>query len=509
MSVLPLLLSYLAIRTVLWTALLYLTQPVLTLDVLEHLAWGREWRWVYTNHPGLPAWLNEIFYSAGGVFALSLLSPLCTAAAVGAAYYTARLFVAPRLALVAALSLEGVIYFNVLAVEFNHNVTQLAACAGLVAVAGRMFLRPAGGGRDDGALAGWGLLGLVAAVAMFAKYSSALFLFTLLAWSIAAPAARQHWKTTGPWFALLVFLLWNIPQLFALADLQFSPLRFAMSRAGNAENWVAHLLQPLRFFAAQAGAFLLAAILCAVALTGGNSAADADATASTPPDKTRRSFLFAVAFGPLLLALFISLIFGLRLRSMWGAAMLTFVPLWVFVAFPRPLRWRRWVAAFAVVAVVAPLSAVAIQSGAPFFNGRGKRIHYPGAEIAAKAEELWRAAHPAAPLCYVAGPKHIASLTAFYAAPRLSAVLDGDWQKSFWTTRDEFRKYGGIIVWAADNGRRQAAPPAYAAELANVGEDAEVGEVYSFKWKTEADLPLLKIGFALASPQESGGECPR
>ena len=501
-----LLFYYLIVRTALWTLLLYFTQPSPPLDVVEHLAWGREWLLVYAHHPGLPAWLNEIFYSVGGVFALSLLSPLCTAAAIGAAYYTARLFVVPRLALVIALSLEGVLYFNVLAVEFNHNILQLATCAWLVGIVGRLFLRPAKTRVNPRELLGWGVLGIVAAVTMFAKYSSLLFLVPLFVWSVAAPAARLHWKTLGPWVALVVFLGFNIPQLLALVELRFAPMQFALSRANDADRWADYLLYPLRFFGAQVGAFALAGILCIVALKN-NKKENAKKENVTSPDEMQRQFLFVAAFGALLLALFISLIFGLRLRSMWGAAMLTFIPLWVFVSFPRPLNWRRWFVAFTVVTLLAPFAAVVIQVGGPFIKGRGKRIHYPGAAIAAKAEDLWQKAHPSAPLCYVVGAKHIASLTALYARPRLSTVIDGNWEKSFWTTRDQFRDFGGIIVWAADDGRRKSSPPAYAAELANAAGESEAGEVYNFRWQTAANLPPLKIGFIIVAPQKTSTKC--
>ena len=499
------LLCYLAARTVLWTVLLHVTQPTLPMDVLEHLAWGREWKLVYAHHPGLPAWLNEIFYTVGGVFALSLLAPLCTAVAIGAAYYTARIFVPPQTALVAALSLEGVLYFNVLAVEFNHNIVQLAACAWLVGITARQFLAAPTTILSISTLGGWALLGLVAVLTLLAKYSSVLFLLVLLLWSVAMQQPRKHWQTVGPWVAVTVGVLLNIPQLLALTELNFAPLHFALARADGTLGWYAHILYPLRFFVAQAGVFTLAGILCIVALTGGTGKlVTAD---TTHPQQARFWFLFAAAFGPLILAMCLSLLFGFRLRSMWGTAMLTFVPLWILAVFPRPLNWRRWRTVFIVVAFITPLAVAAIQIGGPYLNQRGKRIHYPSEAIAAKASDLWQVAHPNTPLCYVVGAKHIASLVAFYADARPSAVLDGDWQKNFWTTPGEFQHYGGIIVWVADDGRQKSQPPAYVAELGSKVKDGD--GVYSFRWQTKTDLPPLKVGFALVAPQISAQECPR
>jgi 4-amino-4-deoxy-L-arabinose transferase-like glycosyltransferase len=121
---------YLIARFVIWTVVIWLTQPTLPLDVLEHLAWGKEWRLVYSSHPGLPAWINEAVHItfSGNHLALSAISPFFSCVAIWAVWQLARdTLKNNNTAAIAALSLEGVFYFNISAIEFNHNVAQLTA----------------------------------------------------------------------------------------------------------------------------------------------------------------------------------------------------------------------------------------------------------------------------------------------------------------------------------------------------------------------------------------------
>ena len=491
--------AWLAIRAILWTALLWLTQPTLPLDVLEHLAWGREWRIAYAHHPGLPAWINEALNLAtgGSRLALSATAPVATSAAMAAVWLLARRMTDDRRAAVAALSLEGAWYFNVAATEFNHNVLQLAACAWLFFLAHLAFVKD---GEKKSALFVWTALGAVAALSLYAKYSSALFLLAALAWSACDTRARPQWKTFGPWLSLIVFAGLTTPQVLALVDLHFAPLQFALDRAGDARKWTHHIVHPLRFGAAQLGAVLPALLLIFLArgkLMNGNANASANAFGAADAN---RVFILIAAFGPLGLALLLSAVGGWRFKSMWGAAMISFIPLWALWAFSgaRELHWRRWRIGTVSIAALAALVVAGINVGSPYWSGRGKRIHYPAEEIAAYVESEWRARHPDSPLRFAAGPMHMASLVSFYAPSRPSAILGGDWADSFWATPEDFARDGGAIVWTINDGKRTDIPP---PEFAADYPDAERVPDFSARWKTAANIPPMKIGVILVAPQ--------
>ena len=267
--------TWLIIRTLLWTALLVFTQPTLPLDVLEHLAWGREWRLVYSHHPGLPAWINETLniLTGGSHLALSMTTPLATTAAMAGVWCLARRLTDSPRAAAAALSLEGVWYFNITATEFNHNLLQLAICAWLFFLLHRCFVGAPAGDSDAAEQTGhkqarrdwqvWALLGAAAALSLWAKYSSVLFLAAAGIWSLVDARAKDKWWTFGPWLALLVFIALTLPQLWALAGLQFAPFQFALDRAASGDDgrWLDHIVHPLRFGAAQLLAVLPALLL--------------------------------------------------------------------------------------------------------------------------------------------------------------------------------------------------------------------------------------------------------
>ncbi len=490
--------AWLLVRTVLWTLLLFFTQPTLPLDVLEHLAWGREWRLVYAHHPGLPAWINEALNLAtgGSRLALSATAPVSVSLAMAAVWLLAKRVVSEPRALVAMLSLEGIWYFNVVATEFNHNILQLAACAWLFYLTHRAFV-----GKSD--YRHWIALGLVAALSLYAKYSAVLSLLAAFAWSVAAPATRKRWQTPGPWLALTVFVALTVPQIIALLELRLTPLRFALARAdGGTKEWIHHIAYPLRFAIAQAGAVLPALLLCILAIGkkhGGDSV-----PGHVTGNKTDRGFVAVAAFAPLLLALLISAVGGWRFRSMWGAAMVSFIPLWLLMVFStRELRPRRALTGALSIAALTLAVVTLINMGGPYQSGYGKRIHWPGHEIGQHLEAEWRAAFDA-PLRFVAGPKHIAALVSFYAPSRPSAILDGDWEKNFRVTPDEFALCGGIIVWAVHDGKKEDIPPP-----AFAGDYPEAWRITDFivDWRTTADIPPLVIGALLVPPRDDNARC--
>ena len=479
--------AYFIVRTVILTALFYFTQPSLQMDVLEHLAWGREWRMVYAQHPGLPAWINEAIniLTGGSHLALSATSPVATTLAMWAVWtFARRIMDAPRAA-IAALSLEGVYYFNAAAAEFSHNVAQLAACAWLFVAAHHAFL---GGGKWRA----WFALGAIAALSLYAKYSSPLFLAVLLLWSVAEPHAREKWKTAGPAVAFLICIALTLPQIIALANVDFAPLKYAAGRASSEGAWTDHIVYPFRFAAAQLGACVVAGVLYWCART--------KSPAELSMSDAQRRFILVAAFGPLLLALLVSMFGGIKLRSLWGFAMLTFIPLWLLSQRPRELNWRRWRTGLMATAATVIIAIAAINLGKPLFLEKGKRIHYPGAAIAEKIEGEWRLRHPGSPLHYVVGETHVAALVSFYAPQRPRAVMyDGDWQKSFWASREEFAQTGGAVVYVIEDGRKSRSTlPEFAREYA----EQTPPQTFSFAWDAPAEIPPIKIGVIFVPPKE-------
>ena len=134
--------------------------------------------------------------------------------------------------------------------------------------------------------------------------------------------------------------------------------------------------------------------------------------------------------------------------------------------------------------------------GAPFFNERGKRIHYPGEQIGAAVEALWKKQNPGKPLKAVVGSYHLSSLISFYAPSRPRAVLDGNWNLSYVISRKQFNESGGAIVWMINDNKRQNIPmPDYAKEYKTPA------TTITLQWQTRAKIPPMVIGIKTIPPK--------
>ena len=526
--------AYLVLRAVVWGVVLYATQPSQPLDVLESLAWGREWRLVYENHPGAPAWVVGALDRIGGgdSFLLSLPAPVAVSLTMAAVWLLARSVVGEKRAVVSVLALEGVYYFTVVAAEFNHNILLMAAWAWVVLLAHRAFFAPA----NKHNTGRWIALGVVCAFSLYVKYSALLLLAVLFVWSVADSQSRKCYHRRGLWIALAVFVVLVLPQVNTLWQLGFSPFHFAVGRAKEADTFMHHLLYPLRFILAQCAALLFAAVLCRIALSKNSSfhcssgetrrfdaplqrcvvtndtrqgefdtpvdgCVSADASHLWTGETRSYRFVLIAAFAPLLLAVCISAVGGWKFQSHWGAAMLSFMPLAVMTLARRyELRLPRFIKSAAVIAALSLIVLVCVNLFAPHFTGRGKRIHYPGAQIGKAVEQAWTARHPGKPLIAVVGAKHIAALVSFYAPSQPRMIDDNaNWNLSYGVSREVFEQSGGVIVWVINDSNRKNMPaPDYAKQWQNKG--ASRTENITLPWSTPADIPPLEVGIIIVNP---------
>ena len=485
--------SFLALHLFAWTLVPATVQPNLPLDVIEELAWGREWQWGYYKHPPLQAWLLELTVQATGKAAWSafLLSQLSIVVCFWAVWRLAREIVDPPGALLSVLLLEGVYYFNYTSPEFNPNVLQLPLWA-LVGLASFRALR-------HDRLADWGRLGLWAGLSMLAKYSSAVLLAPIGVFLLAHPKARHHLMKPGPYAAVLVGLVVLAPHLFWLWTHDFPTFSYALKRAGGVDNVLDHLLFPLRFAIVQGQALLPLGLLllCLIGIKPGRQRAPSTLSGFD------RAFLLVLALGPFATTLLISAVFGFKLRSMWGTPMWCFIGL-IAVAFLRPRlearALRRFLAAWAGIFVLALSAFAGVMLAEPYVIAKGKRGHFPGAALATAITERWHAA-TGRPLEFVIGRTWLAGNVSFYSVDRPSVYIDGDPRRSPWIDEGTLVRRGGVLVWYA--ARAGAAVP---AAFANRFPDAVVQPPLSLPWQTGAALPPVEIGWAILEPAGPANE---
>jgi 4-amino-4-deoxy-L-arabinose transferase-like glycosyltransferase len=422
--------------------------------VLEQLAWGREWQIVYFKHPPLPAWIVEVVATMSGRWppALYLVGPLASALSLFAVWRLGRAMIGEQRALLAVLAQEGVVYFTIFTPEFNHNVVLLPLWAALGLAGYRACFLP---GSWRAVCGRWAWFGVLAALGMLGKYTTALLLLSLLLLLVLHPRLRRLWLGPGPWVAMAIALLLLTPHLLGLWRIDFAPLLFPFERAPGPTHWYDHIVNPLLFAIAQFGD--IAAALLALVLMAWRRPGEQQVMAQAPPRPAeQRAYLATITWAPVSLAIVASFVLGLHLKDMWGYPMWCFIGLFLMVEVVGPITdggLQRFCVAWLVILFTVPIVFTAQQTIGGRLLGKAMRAQFPGPELARVVEQRWHAVVGNAPLGVVAGDVWIAGNIAFYGTERPSVFIDADPVKSPWITPAELARQGAVLIWPAAEGK--------------------------------------------------------
>jgi 4-amino-4-deoxy-L-arabinose transferase-like glycosyltransferase len=469
-----------------WTIIPTLFQPNAPLDVIEGLAWGREWPLGTYKHPPLQAWLLEsatyIFGTSGlGYFGLSAL---CASITLWAVYRTARLFTSKAHALLAVLLTQSIFYLNILSPEFNPNVLQLALGALATYAFAHALLR------DQ--LKYWLLCGVFLTLGLYAKYSMALFAISFLLFMITHKEARPLLFRPQIYMVLGLCLVLLMPHIQWLIANHFSPFDYAASRAETAQNVAEQIISPLKFVGALLLAMLMALLLGGILFLPLHKQQNQNAL--------RSRLIFWLAFMPLLLVVVGALISGQKPRDIWGMPLLTFIPLWAVTYFQTHAnRAKIFVVASVTSFTICLFAFCANLLFAPALGFKPLRGHFPGADISMRINQEWQR-QTGAPLAYVIGDAWVAGNVAFYSPDtknRPHVWIDGSAKTSPWINERDVKVKGAIAVWQESNSESPASPPAWASKLRSL----KIQKTLVFQRKTYSSAPPVFIGWGLIKPE--------
>ena len=203
----------------------------------------------------------------------------------------------------------------------------------------------------------WAWFGVLAALGMLGKYTTALFLLPLLLLAVLHPRLRRVWAGPGPWLALAVALLLLLPHLLGLWRIDFAPLLFPFERAPGPTHWYDHIVNPLLFAVAQFGD--IAAALLALALLAWRRPGEPLAMPGpTPLPPEQRAYLATITWAPFGLAVAASVILGLHLKDMWGYPMWCFIGLFLMAEVVGPFTAggrQRFAVAWLIILITVPV----------------------------------------------------------------------------------------------------------------------------------------------------------
>jgi hypothetical protein len=471
----------------LWTMLPTFTQPNAPLDTLEMIYWGHEWQPGYYKHPPLPAWLAEFscLLSTNDVWPTYVLCQVASLGCFWGAFQVGREMRGNVTGLLAVALLEGCYYYNFTTTEFNNNVTSRVWWALTILCLYRGVKRHH--------LVSWILAGVCLGLGMLSKYDTAILAIVMAVFSVVHAVGRRCWKTPGPAACLLAALVVFAPHVIWLFSNDFPTVNYFLKRSGSAHQWSSHIVLPLRFAAAQAGAVLPMLIL-AIPLIGFRWKFR---SLESDEDRFNRDFLIWFACGPFLLVVTVGLLLGVRIQSMWGTAMWSYAGVVLLFFLQLELNRdtiRRTLYRSAVCAGLIALVFAGRNSVLPHFRGKPSRIHFPGRQLALEVGELYHQQTGQYPVI-VGGPWWEAANVAFYGREPASVFANLDESISPWLTDEKLIRLGGVIVWTKADGDSEIEN-----EIAQRFPDARITEPLELAYQTSASLDPVRFGVAIIAP---------
>ena len=482
--------GFLALHFAVWTVLPALLYANLPLDLIEALTYGREWQLGYDKLPPLPWWLVEIVHRAiGADAAYYALSQAAVVIAFALVFATARPLVGAARALVAALIIDGMHYFQYTAVKFNHDVIQLPFWA----LAGYAFHAALTRGR----LSHWCLLGIAFGGALWAKYFVVVLAAPYALFMLFDPRARRAFATPGPWLALALALLIASPHAMWLLQNDFAPFAYVSHRAEPARGWFDHILHPALFTASQVF-FALPSLFIAAAIFWPRSKSSPLPLVGREifvADAFDRRIATVLAFGPGLATIALIALSGRGAVAMWGYPLWLFLGLWIVMAARTALdtaQLKHILGHWAIVFTIFVIVFIANYAVLPFFDHRYRAVLFPGGALGATLTQRFHAA-TGKPLRYVIGSMWDGGNLAHYSPDQPRVLIDGEPARTPWIDLNDLRKDGAVVVWTQGDAAKLP------AQFAGIASNAEVG--------TPFDLPMRRgdgevhIGWAILKPQ--------
>jgi 4-amino-4-deoxy-L-arabinose transferase-like glycosyltransferase len=406
------------------------------LDSAEQLVWSYSLESGYWKHPPLPSWIMHALValfgpSAGLTFFAAHAS---TAVALALTWRLGCEFMSPRRSLAAAALTALVGFHGWSSYEYNHNSALLPFQAAVVlcfwlAVQRRQWRW-------------WVLAGACAGLAMLVKYVALLPLAALGLYFLFRRELHTATHVAGALLACGIALAVCAPHLAWLWTHDFPPLQYARAvavRAPDFTTWARSMWEFLGTQLLQVGPMIAVCAWVSRRRKG---------TQAELPDQPRAStaFLWSAGAIPAVLLLAFAAITQTELEPRWGSN-LYLLSGWLVMDLLCPreavtasaLRAATFAQAilFALVVLVVPFAAALLH-----WQGRA---HFPGDEIARKANAAWADATPA-PLRLVVGDVWLAGAVVAHARTSLAVLADGDFRRAPWVEPGDLLQCGALVL---------------------------------------------------------------
>lgn len=475
-----------------WTLVPALLNQNLPLDVIEELAWGKEWQLGYDKHPPMSAWMMEIFawLTNRSDWGQYLLSQLSIVTAFWAVWKLSLDFISKESAVISIIFLEGIYFHNFTTPEFNANVALLVFWSLTLL----FFWRAV----NSNSAMHWVLCGLFAACAVLSKYFAAFLLIPLLVFLFFEKSKRVLFLHKNIYIGILAFFIALSPHLLWIWNNDFITILYGLRRTENVSDlsWLSHVKNPIKFLASILAVLTpVFAMLYALGTPKWRKADSKD---------IKGRFLILIVITPIVMVVLLSAITGMRLRSMWAYPLFIMAgPFLAYLFLPEKKKWRinRFVSVSMAVIVIFPLIYSLIQIYSPYFKDKGKRTHFPGKMISQIITNEWGSRYDQ-PLSYVGGDVWIAGNVAWYSESRPSVYINNNRKSAPWITDEDLKSKGGVVVWnmglvgSQKDSITKEEIDMYKERFGGFDEQIPI----AVNWAVDYELQKIVIGWAIVPP---------
>ncbi len=426
---------FLALHTLCWTLGPYWARGSLPHDTLEGITWGLQWQLGYHKHPYLTAWLSaavfKLFHSAD--WSIYLLAQVVNSVTFFAVWRLARHLLPRAHALIAALILDGVLFYNI----NSFNLTPDTLQSPLWALATLFFYRAL----IQQKIYDWLLTALFLGLSVITKYQVILLLIVMLSLCLCDKQARLSFKHAGIYWAMVLFLLLISPHLWWLYQHDFIALTYAAHASAeytHTNTALGHLFYPLLFLATQCFNTLGSALI------------------AWPLYKEQHSvklltsfsqrFLIYIGLGPFLLTVLLCTYSGTYFTARWATPYFFLMGI-ILLGYLKPLitqpAFKRVMLSLVLFSsMLFIIRMVHLTTMARPYNDAS----IPNKAIASSLTQLWHERYHR-PLPYIAGSNYLVALTLPYMTDAPKPYLNWQDNENPWLNAQALQEQGALFVW--------------------------------------------------------------
>jgi len=359
---------------ILWTLVSSISNKNLPLDVIEALAWGRDFEWGYIKHPPLSAWIPGLLFKLFGnidwiYYFLSQLFIVISLIFIW--NIAAFIFKKDIFKLISVLSLETIVFYNFETPQFNVNICQLPIWSGSIYFFFRCLLK--------NKIVDWLFLGVFCALGFLTKY---IFVYLIVSFIIIflIISMREGKINNYSYLSLSIFLLIIYPHLQWLINNDFITLTYAAKRGGLTNyNPINHLINPLIFISKQL--FILSSFFLTFFIIFKKKKIKLDLY-------NKKFFLLIIlTLSPIILILFTSVISGSVIRTVWMTPFYTTLGIFFTYVILKGINIKKLKFFKIIIIFFLILSPVAYSIRSINFDSR---TGYEGKEISKTVLKEWK-----------------------------------------------------------------------------------------------------------------------